>query len=266
MPPFKFADVKRLRDETPKRRRFVESPDNLNDDGSFSLGFKFDYVAELFEQETGLKTRGGPYGPWVNLRAEKDIAKAKEWKSKRNNMVFLRDNLDSSIALDLNLASEGEYTSLGHAEHKAKQDEDKSSIKQLSRALSGAIEELPSYRSADVICAVPPNPGKSWDLPAEIAQRIAGGCGKENLSGAVRFSKKKESVKELSLDEKWEALEGADLKVDPKKFKGKTVILVDDKYQSGTTAQFVAKKLYEAGAKSVLGLYCVKTWRDTDNK
>jgi predicted amidophosphoribosyltransferase len=41
--------------------------------------------------------------------------------------------------------------------------------------------------------------------------------------------------------------------------------LIDDKYQSGTTAQFVASHLYQAGAAEVCGLFCIKTWRDTDN-
>lgn len=68
----------------------------------------------------------------------------------------------------------------------------------------------------------------------------------------------------MALDEKWKALENASLKAS-EKFKGKKVILLDDKYQSGTTAQFVASRLYEAGAAEVHGLFCVKTWRDTDN-
>jgi predicted amidophosphoribosyltransferase len=44
------------------------------------------------------------------------------------------------------------------------------------------------------------------------------------------------------------------------------VILLDDKYQSGATANFVGGKLYEAGADRVLGLFCVKTWSNSDNQ
>jgi hypothetical protein len=265
MPPFKLADVERLRNESPKRRRFVESPDHLYANGSFRLSFKFNSVAKLFKEETGLTTSNGPYGPWANFTAEEDIRKAKAWKSKRDKLVFLRDNLDYSVALDLNFASEGEYTDLGLAEHKAKQNREKPSVNVLCSALSDAIKTLPPYQAADAICSVPPSPEKSWDLPTEMAERIAGGCGKENLSKDIKFTEKKDSVKAISLKQKWKSLEGANLQVDPEKVKGKTIILVDDKYQSGTTAQFVAAKLYEAGAKSVLGLYCVKTWRDTDN-
>jgi phosphoribosylpyrophosphate synthetase len=265
VPPFKLSDVKRLRKETPKRRRFIESPDKLNANGSFSLSFRFDCVAELFEKETGLRTTKGPYGRWANYTDDKDIKKAKTWKAKRDKLVFLRDNLDYSIALDLNFASEGEYTDLGKAEHQAKQDKHDPSLEELSSALTKAIKDLPPYQAADAICAIPPSPEKSWDLPTEIVDRIARDCGKENLSKVVKFTRKKDSLKALSLSEKWTSLEAAGLEVDPKKVKNKTIILVDDKYQSGTTAQFIAAKLYEAGAKSVLGLYCVKTWRDTDN-
>lgn len=48
--------------------------------------------------------------------------------------------------------------------------------------------------------------------------------------------------------------------------EGKSVILIDDLYQSGSTMWTVAKLLKKKGAKRVLGLACVKSWRDTDNQ
>jgi predicted amidophosphoribosyltransferase len=242
----------------------VESPDVLNGDGSYSLSFKFDAVARLFQEETGLDTRGGRFGPWCSFKDEKQIEIARDWKARRNNLVFLRDNLDLSVALDLNFASDGEYTPLGLAEHRAKQRNDEAAVETLCSALLVQIHDLSPFRAADAICAVPPAPSKSWDLPTELVTRIAPACGKDNLSGAAKFTKEKESIKAISLEEKWKALESADLCVDSA-IKGRKVILIDDKYQSGTTAQFIAAKLYEAGAQRVLGLYCVKTWRNTDN-
>lgn len=44
-----------------------------------------------------------------------------------------------------------------------------------------------------------------------------------------------------------------------------SVILIDDKYQSGTTINFVASILRGAGAGAIYGLCIVKTARDTDN-
>jgi predicted amidophosphoribosyltransferase len=43
------------------------------------------------------------------------------------------------------------------------------------------------------------------------------------------------------------------------------VILIDDLYQSGITMQYVASRLLQAGAASVLSLTIVKSNRDTDN-
>lgn len=264
MPPFKLADVERLRQLQPKRRRFDESTDALNGDGSFSLSFRFETVARLFQKETGLATRNGIHGPWGLYQDQKDIDVAQDWKKRRGKLIFLRDNLDFSMALDFNFLKEGEYTELGSAEHYAKQQSNERAIEYLAAQTAGALKDLPPYLVADALCAVPPCPSKSWDLPTEIVRRIAADCGKDNLSDRIAFKRKKESVKALSLAEKWKALEAAECQADPV-VKGKTIVLIDDKYQSGTTAQFVASKLYDAGAKSVLGLYCVKTWRDTDN-
>ncbi len=47
---------------------------------------------------------------------------------------------------------------------------------------------------------------------------------------------------------------------------GKDVIIIDDLYQSGFTMWTVAKLLKQNGAKTVLGLACVKSLRDTDNQ
>jgi predicted amidophosphoribosyltransferase len=48
--------------------------------------------------------------------------------------------------------------------------------------------------------------------------------------------------------------------------KAPSVILIDDKYQSGMTIQFVASRLYDAGTAKVYGLCAVKTLRDMDNQ
>jgi len=43
------------------------------------------------------------------------------------------------------------------------------------------------------------------------------------------------------------------------------VIVIDDKYQSGISIQFVASVLRAAGAGEIFGFCAVKTLRDTDN-
>ena len=49
--------------------------------------------------------------------------------------------------------------------------------------------------------------------------------------------------------------------------RGESVILLDDKYQSGTTMHYVAMQMQAAGVDGpILGLVAVKTLRDDDNK
>jgi predicted amidophosphoribosyltransferase len=172
--------------------------------------------------------------------------------------------LDCSVALDYNLKEAGVYTTLGLAEHNAKATRDKAAIKQLVDACRSVVGDLSFYKSCDLLCAVPPSPNKGWDLPTEIVGQLAKQRGTKNISSGVAFTAKKKNVKALSLADKWSALENGKLRVSAN-VKDKKIVLVDDKYQSGTTAQFVASKLYAAGAEKVYGLFCIKTWRDTDN-
>lgn len=206
----------------------------------------------------------GPYGPYRFLTDPSEIAEAEAWQAKHEPYIFLRDNLQSSVALDFNLAEAGVYTKLGQAEHDAKTSRSRDAVEALSAACAAAIDNLSFYDDCTAICAVPPSPEKDWDLPTEIASRVARQTGKINMSDGVRFQKKKQSVKSLALGDKWQALTDAQLGISSD-VSGKRVILIDDKYQSGTTAQFVASELYNAGATEVHGLFCVKTWRDTDN-
>jgi len=114
MASISLADIEELREFAPRRRCFADSSDKRNADGSFSLSLRFDSVAELFHDETGLPLRGGPHGPWCRVDQEADIELALEWKAKVGDYVFLRDMLELSVALDVNLAQEGIYAGVDH--------------------------------------------------------------------------------------------------------------------------------------------------------
>lgn len=264
MPSITFKDVEAARAITPKRFRFSEHPCVRDKGECHSVGLKFPSLKRLFIADTGIPVLEGPYGPYRLLTDRGQIQAALEWQDRYSSLIFLRDTLNCSVAIDFNLASPGVYTELGQAENDAKNSRKSTATKELANASADTIEKVLFYRESDAICAVPPAPGKDWDLPTEIVKYVATKSKKENLSPHINFSKEKQSVKSLSLDDKWKALESAGLRANSR-FKGKRVILLDDKYQSGTTAQFIASKLYEAGATEVNGLFCVKTWRDTDN-
>lgn len=259
-------DVKLLQGVSPRRKRFADHPVVYERKGEdrHIVSTAFPSIDRLFQMETKISTRDGPYGPFRFLTDEAEIKRALEWQEKHSHLIFLRDMLDSSVALDFNLAEAGIYTELGLAEHNAKASHEEAAIKFLSKQCAKAIADLAFYQSCEAICAVPPSPGKQWDLPTEIAKRVAAKCGKADISAQVAFTREKKSVKSVSLADKWAALEAGNLVV-KSSMKGKRVILIDDKYQSGTTAQFVAAKLLDAGAAEVHGLFCIKTWRDTDN-
>jgi predicted amidophosphoribosyltransferase len=55
------------------------------------------------------------------------------------------------------------------------------------------------------------------------------------------------------------------IKVDHELYKGKTVLLVDDLYQSGVSINYAAMLLLDAGAKKIFGLSCEKTCSNDDN-
>ena len=79
------------------------------------------------------------------------------------------------------------------------------------------------------------------------------------------------AIKNMAETDKWDGLEKAELTLasGPKNLpkKGESVILLDDKYQSGTTMHYVAMQMQAAGIDGpILGLVAVKTLRDDDNK
>ena len=136
--------------------------------------------------------------------------------------------MTSSVALGFNLAEPGVYTKLGQTEHDAKTAKDAAAIGALARACSSVISSLAFYEECSAICAVPPSPDKDWDLPTELANLVAAKTKRDDISTNIRFSKKKVSVKSLSLTDKWGALDAAKLKIDGD-VKGKKIVLLDDR-------------------------------------
>jgi predicted amidophosphoribosyltransferase len=151
-------------------------------------------------------------------------------------------------------------------EHRAKLSGDAPSITALSEACAEAIQSLPCYRDAPFVAAVPPMSAKPFDLPTEIAARVSILVAKQNLTSFfVLEHEKQASLKQAPLEEKWAILEATGLRLNRPISNKSDVILIDDKYQSGTTVQFVAMKLQEVGARYIFGISLVKTLRDTDN-
>ncbi|MGH6852072.1 MAG: hypothetical protein ACREDJ_02520, partial [Methylocella sp.] len=133
-----LQDVEKLRLLTPKRCRFLDNPIvRERDDGTYVVGTKFRSLDRMFQAETRIATRNGPHGPYVVLSDKEQIETALKWQLARKSLIFLRDWLDCSLALDFNFAKAAIYTKLGDAERRAKANADAQAVQYLvNRGLS----------------------------------------------------------------------------------------------------------------------------------
>jgi hypothetical protein len=225
-------------------------------------------VKPIFEADTGLELCPSNYsGVWRSLQSEEEFERVVAWTRRQGTRHFLRDCLDLSVALDQNFvdSDSGQYTELGRLESLAKSQGDIAAIDRLVQHFVAAIRDLPFYRDARFLSAVPARPGKGFDLPAILAKKIASILNVEDITSRFSYNGSRTSIKSLAFDEKWNEWERAGLTLSPPLNSVPPVILIDDKYQSGTTLQFVASRLQNAGAGAIYGLCAVKTLRDTDN-
>ncbi len=255
---------------SPRVRNFQNHPGfhegTAQTDPYFSVSFR-ESIALVFEHETGITL---PPGLFVNnymryLKTEDAVSRCKEWQERQGTRCYLKDCLSCSIALDKNFMDQTEkHTITGDLEYRAKYQQDLGAANALVALLQATIQELPFYHDAPLVCAVPPRPGKSFDLPSYCAAEIARRLGLTDITPRFSCLRPRRQIKELPLPEKWDALEESGLSLDFD-LAGQDVILLDDKYQSGVTANFIGMLLQQRGAGRVLGLYAVKTRSNTDN-
>jgi hypothetical protein len=267
-----FDLVQKIQNSDGKRICFSsyswQCPKRVNDKGWYigTMNWPFSHGIASLAPACEIKTdtfKGEP-AIWVPIRTDDEFEKLEEWVKEQGDRIFLRDSLAISVALSVNKVSKESYTTVGALECKAKNDEDQTAIEKLTELCADAIFELAHYKDTLHIAAVPPSAGKSFHLPTEICTRLATGWGLNNISS--EFSRvQKKPLRDLVLGSKWEEWESTGLRMN-RELTNQDVILIDDLYQSGTTLQFVAMKLQEAGARNVFGLCLVKSWRDTDNQ
>ena len=210
-----------------------------------------------------------PEAIWRSFRLPEERQEAEEWCNVCEQTVFLYDCLTLSCALSFNFAGKpGNYTAIGKLEHNAKHGQDSESIQEIINHLTKRIQFFDILKRADFICGVPKHKGKGFHLPEELARGVAASLHKTDITPHLEFDKSKPSLRGLPYHKKWDELEnsGITFSSDTPNLKNSKIILIDDKYQSGVTIQFVASKLQEQGAKEVYGLCAVKTWRDDDNQ
>src|SRR5579859_739165 len=245
--PITYERVLECRGKTPRRIDFVRTrpgqPKRAADGsgwiGSFSVPFE-KTIKPLFKAATSLdlflsrQSFGGQEpGVWRSIPTEEEFAQVQDWVAVQEALVFLRDCLDLSLALDYNFVDAGgSYTPLGELEHNAKVNQDANALETLSGLLVDRISSLPFYCDATKVAAVPAATGKAYDLPSELAKRVASALSIEDITLGFAFKGEKGKVKDCLLEEKWPLLETAGLQYAGSNLRGSCVILIDDKYQS----------------------------------
>ncbi len=245
-----------------------QCPKRVHDKGWYvgTMNWPFSHGIESLAPDCEIKTdrQKGEPAIWVPIKNDTEFERLEEWVREQGDRVFLRDSLAISVALSVNRVSKEGYTAVGELEYKAKQHQDPIAVSKLTELCADAIFELAHYKDTLHIAAVPPSAGKSFHLPTEICTRLATGWGLNNISAEFSPVQKK-PLRDLELGSKWEEWESTGLRMN-RDLTDQDVILIDDLYQSGTTLQFVAMKLQQAGARNVFGLCLVKSWGNTDNQ
>ena len=268
-----YESVKRKQGCSPHRICFATTHANAlkrsggNYIGTFNVPFD-DSINPIFSAATSLKlfqNNNKHGGIWRSIRSEDEYSTIEQFVNNNRDIVFLRDTLSLSIALSNHSDDNGVRTVVGELEYSAKYQNSRDAVTKLSKMCVDICQRLPYYNSCKILCAVPSSSKGQVSLPGKIAANVAGALGALDISSRLFWQNDKKSVKELSLDEKWAALENAELLVDQNLLNSE-VILVDDMYQSGTTIQYIAMKLLDAGASHVFGLTMVKARRNTDNR
>lgn len=234
---------------------------------TFSVPFDCGMV-QHFQEGTQLRLTYNPlYDQHYCFLSAQQIDEVKRWEKRQGTRVFLRTLLSLAVALDLNFEDNvsGRKTHLGQLEELAKHHADEVAIQELVSRAAETVRDIVAFRDAPYLCAIPAMASKSFDLPTELAGRLAKHMDKKNLTPHFRLENKARSLKECSLEEKWQVWEKADFSYNGPSLDGASVVVIDDKYQAGVTIHYFSSLLEKLRAKSIYGLCMVKTLRDTDN-
>ena len=218
-------------------------------------------IGLLLKEQTGIVLRKSSKGRYYKKLTPEEYELAKRFVDSYANVVFLRDLLDVSVALSLNFEPDGETrTHIGQLEKCAKYDNDEKALEELTVIVDDYLGNNPLYAKADYLCAVPPSKVGEKNLPVRIIENLKNFKGKK-ISNSIVWTSKTESLKNAEGADKLEILKHSGLEIaEDVDLEGKDIVVLDDLYMSGTTLQYVAMKLKEAGAGKVYGLCLVKSF------
>jgi predicted amidophosphoribosyltransferase len=133
-------------------------------------------------------------------------------------------------------------------------------VQQVADVMARFFDHKPNgLAKIDIVLPVPPSTPRQIQPVIKIAAAIAKKLDKTFSANAVRKTKKTPGLKNIhDAEERRELLDGA-FAVDASQVKGKGVLLIDDLYRSGATANAVTAALFTAGAARVYFLAATRT-------
>ncbi|HEY8749952.1 MAG TPA: hypothetical protein VIM11_18355, partial [Tepidisphaeraceae bacterium] len=118
--------------------------------------------------------------------------------------------------------------------------------------MAGFFHDKPNgLAKIDLIVPVPPSTPRQVQPVVQVATAIATKLGKTFSANAVRKTKETSGLKNVHDPEERRELLDRAFEVDADQVKGRGILLVDDLYRSGATANAVTIALFNAGAARV---------------
>ena len=269
-PPITLESFQALRAKTPKRICFGSvHKDALKDNpngkaaGFFNVPF-IETIGDIFPWALFENKKGKFGGYYRTVTDDIEFGNITTWISENADVVFIRTLFKTAVAACEHYIAQDKRSKIGELEHSAKYENNLFAKNSLAEILHEIYNRMHTARQIDAIISVPPSMAGTQSLPNFLASELAARMKIPDLTKELSWKGKKDSIKELGVDEKWAALDKVGLSVG-EAVAGKNILLIDDMYQSGATAHFVASKLREAGANDLHLIAVSKGRRDTDN-
>lgn len=271
-PPITLERFKALRAlEDAKRicfgsihRNALKRADGNRAAGWFNVPFS-ETIGSVFPWPLFRNTKGKFGGYYRLVSDDHEFSEISQWLAENADVVFIKSLFKTAVAACEHYITPERRSRIGEMEHSAKYEGDTRARAALVDVLEGVYRRMHGGRTIDAMVSIPPStPGRA-SLPNLLAAQLADRVGVPDLTDKLRWNGSKPSIKELDVDAKWAALESVGLTVEDV-FAGKDILLIDDMYQSGSTAHFVGAAIRAAGADDLHLLAVSKGRRDTDNR
>ncbi|HID61442.1 MAG TPA: hypothetical protein EYP49_01660 [Anaerolineae bacterium] len=190
-------------------------------------------------------------------------------------VVCIEDDLTETFALgyhtQMDPARRYARTDLGDLVYRAKPyrgdftPERRRVADEIVEQMTRFIQSHPTYARAEIIAAAPPSvPGRP-NLPVYLVEQLVACLNKANGTAWITKTRPTRPMKDCeTIQEKIDNVRGAFTLTSQgsTQIRGRSVIVVDDIYQTGFTLNEVGRVLIANGAREVMGLVATKTAQD----